>query len=270
VIKNYAKIGMIDKDTMVGFMHTKISLIAFVFVLFLFTSCSTGGQVTGISDRTSATAKGANWNRKTTINDSHWDIDELDTARNVSYLSTLEKDIVLELNKARTNPAAYARVYLEVRRQNYEGRLFRRPGQLDLRTKEGRSALEECIRVLRNTEALGPLRPSRGLSRAATDHIKDTGPRGKIGHKGIDGSTISTRVSRYGKWSGYIAENISYGPGEAREIVIQLLVDDGVTSRGHRKNILENQFAYIGVAVGPHKTFTTMCVMDFATVYFEE
>jgi uncharacterized protein YkwD len=64
-----------------------------------------------------------------------------------------------------------------------------------------------------------------------------------IGHEGSDGSTIATRVSRYGTWRGAIAESIPYGTDLAREIVIQLLVDDGVPGRGHRKNILENQFA---------------------------
>ena len=259
-------------------MQNKFIQIASILALLFFLSCSTGTQVpgnktggsAGYGSQSSVGAKDTGWNRKTTVNGSHWDINELDTARNVPYLSALEKDIVLELNKVRTNPAAYARVYLETRRQNYNGRLYLRPGRMDLRTKEGRPALEECIRVLRNTVELGPLRPSRGLSRAATDHIRDTGPIGSIGHKGIDRSTIATRVSRYGRWSGYIAENISYGPVEAREIVVQLLVDDGVSSRGHRRNILENQFAYIGVAVGHHKTFTTMCVMDFATAYFEQ
>ena len=263
---------------MIKSMRSKSIQIAGIIAILFLLSCSAGrqgpdntaGGSTGLSSQSSVGAKSTDWNRKTTINDSHWDIRSLDTARNVSYLNDVEKDIVLELNKVRANPSAFARVYLETRRQNYNGRLYQRPGQTDLRTKEGRPALEECIRVLRNTEAMGPLRPSRGLSNAATDHVKDTGPRGGIGHKGIDRSTTGTRVSRYGKWSGYIAENISYGPERALEIVIQLLVDDGVSSRGHRKNILENQFAYIGIAVGPHKTFTTMCVMDFATAYFEK
>ena len=255
-----------------------LARITSILALVVLLSCSSGrhipnhttGTSTGFDSQSSVGTENSNWQQKTTINNSHWDIESLDTARNVSYLSEVEKDIVLELNKVRVNPSAYARVYLVNRRQNYNDRLFHRPGQPDLRTKEGISALEECIRTLRNAAALDHLRPSRGLSSAAQDHVRDTGPKGKIGHMGQDKSTIDTRISRYGRWSGTIGENISYGPETAREIVIQLLIDDGVKSRGHRRNILESQYVYVGVAVGPHKTFTTMCVMDFATAYFDK
>ena len=62
---------------------------------------------------------------------------------------------------------------------------------------------------------------------------------------------------------GYTGENISYGDDNARNIVIQLLVDDGVPSRGHRKNILNFKFDEVGVSVGKHSGYGSMCVIDF-------
>lgn len=59
-------------------------------------------------------------------------------------------------------------------------------------------------------------------------------------------------------------ENISYGVNTARGIVIQLLVDDGVSSLGHRKNMLSTTFDSAGVAYGEHKYYRCMCVIDFA------
>lgn len=41
-----------------------------------------------------------------------WNLNTVDTARTVDYLSTLEKDVLLEINKARTDPRAYAALYL--------------------------------------------------------------------------------------------------------------------------------------------------------------
>jgi hypothetical protein len=45
------------------------------------------------------------------------------------------------------------------------------------------------------------------------------------------------------------------------------LVDDGVPDRGHLKNIMDKAFGKTGVAIGPHKTYGTVCVMDFAGGY---
>ena len=53
-------------------------------------------------------------------------------------------------------------------------------------------------------------------------------------------------------------------------IAISLLVDDGVASRGHSRNLLDKAFTLIGVAVGPRPVYRHMCVMDFAGAYKEE
>ncbi len=78
---------------------------------------------------------------------------------------------------------------------------------------------------------------------------------------------MSDRVSRYGKWSGKIGENISDGRSDAREVVVQLIVDDGIPSRGRRKNFFSPDFRVVGVACGPHSEYRAMCVTTFASGY---
>jgi uncharacterized protein YkwD len=62
-------------------------------------------------------------------------------------------------------------------------------------------------------------------------------------------------------------ENINYGNDDARRIVASLLIDDGVPSRGHRRNLLNGTFKFVGVSIGPHPVYGHMCVIDFAGSY---
>lgn len=192
-----------------------------------------------------------------------WD-PSLDTGRTADFLSDIEKDVILEVNMARTNPPAYAEEYLVPMREYFNGTLYQEPGGPLYRMNEGLVALDECIRVMKAQTPMGVLVPLEGLSRAARDHVEDTGPRGITGHVGYDRSKFGDRISRYTSWSSSIGEAISYGKSSARDIVIQLLVDDGVASRGHRNILLNESFEYVGVAVGPHSQWDHLCVMDFA------
>jgi uncharacterized protein YkwD len=177
---------------------------------------------------------------------SGWNIAHLDTARNVNYLSNLEKDIILEMNMARSDPKKYAEMYINSNLGAYA---------------------KECYEELKNAESRPMLLPKKGLSQAAKDHVADTGPKGVVGHDGIDGSSMSSRINRYGTWGRGASENISYGSNTAREIVLQLLIDDGVESRGHRRNIMNMNTKYVGVATGSHAVYRIMCVQDFAVEY---
>lgn len=186
-----------------------------------------------------------------------------------SFLSGLEQSIVEELNLARTQPQIYAR-FLEEHRTHFQGKNIVRPGKVTIATNEGTRAVDEAIRALKNQKPLPAMTISKGMSQAAKDHVKDTGPRGITGHSSSNGKSPFDRINRYGKWLHTAGENISYGYNDARSVIIQLLVDDGVPGRGHRKNLLSTAFNVVGVACGPHKAYRFMCVQDFAGGYQEK
>lgn len=180
-----------------------------------------------------------------------------------SYLSSLAWDVIKELNMARSDPSAYA-AFLRELRERHQGNGVFATKRGNIQSKEGVVAIDEAIAFLEKAKSLSSLKPSEGLSLAADDHAKDTGPKGIVGHSGSDESTTVQRVNRRGRWQKLVGENISYGLGDARAIVVQLIVDDGVANRGHRKNIYTGAFRVVGVANGPHTQYGSMCVMDFA------
>ena len=90
-----------------------------------------------------------------------------------------------------------------------------------------------------------------------------------MSHSGRGWSGPGDRINRYGIWSGTWGENLSCGRSGAREIVVALIIDDGLGSRKHRKNIFSASFNYAGAAVGPHATYGTICSIDFAGGYVE-
>lgn len=107
------------------------------------------------------------------------------------------------------------------------------------------------------------LKPNSRLAKAAKVHVEDIGPKGLVQHESSDGTATFTRVRKYYN-GGYMGENISCGYSAAMDIVLQLLVDDGVESLGHRHNILNKSFVRIGVAIGSHSQYRNCCVQDFS------
>ena len=177
--------------------------------------------------------------------------------------------VLSELNRVRTNPAAYAALLENLRHYYAADGTRSLPGEGRVRTREGVSALDGAIRALHSTSPLPPLSASSGLAHAAFDHARDQARNGGFGHHGSDGSSPFMRMNRHGRWQSHAGECIDYGAANARRIVMNLLIDDGVRDRGHRLNILNRDFAVAGVSAASHPRFRHLCVIDFATAYVE-
>ena len=181
---------------------------------------------------------------------------------------SIEEEILSELNFARTKPADYANTVLKPMLSRFNGKNYQVQG-ITIRTKEGASAVNEAIVCLKKQKAIQPLRLNKDLSKAAkllTDYQAESGTTGHYGPNGMD---MKMRIERYGRWDYYIGENLAYGTKTARDIVAQLIIDDGVANRGHRKNIYNESFTVVGIHFREGQTvpYGSVCVMDFAGAF---
>jgi uncharacterized protein YkwD len=181
----------------------------------------------------------------------------------LALLSPLEAEIFEEMNLARTQPQQYA-AFVEEYKKYFQGNQLAIPGRQALVTTEGVVAVNEAVNFLRASKPLAPLGIARGLCLAAKDHALDLAVKGLTGHKGSDGSTPNTRMERYGRWESVNGENIAYEVTTARQIVIGMIIDDGVANRGHRKNIFEANYHSAGININTSPPYGAKCVITYA------
>lgn len=228
-------------------------LVLFAGILF---SCSPAPAGNKTKKRESAQhvqkkAKQKNSHNKKTVNSnsvSHsWSESEIataNTAKNADYLTCNEKEVILLLNLCRLDGDKFYE--LEVK-------------PLSSSDNKWLKSLRKDLHKIKN---LPMLKSDRKLFEGARFHAKDSGKHGLVGHDSSDGTSFSSRFTRFnGNVGG--GENCYYGGDDPAEIVVGLLVDEGVPSLGHRKNILNRDFTSVGVSIQPHSTYRHNCVQDF-------
>jgi uncharacterized protein YkwD len=173
-----------------------------------------------------------------------WTAEELaaaNTAKNARYLDSTEQAIVMYCNLARMYPKKFSAIEVS----NYVGTI-EQPDQY--RNSQNRRSL---MADLQHMTPVAALQPDSLLTEMATCFQLELAASGNTGHKRI-------RCTE-----DYLAENCSFGKYRAKDIVLQLLIDEGVASLGHRKNILNAGYSALGVAFGDHKKYRKCTVMDF-------
>lgn len=164
------------------------------------------------------------------------------TAADLSYLSKEEQRVILLTNLAR-----------------YDGKLFSESFLKEyLKDEKSTSYTRSLIRELSKIKELPMLFPEKDLYEIALGHAEISGKRGTAGHQQFD-KRFKPVMGKYNA----VAENCAYGFDLAIDIVLQLLIDEGISDLGHRKNMLNPEYNSIGIAIKTHKTYRFNCVMDF-------
>lgn len=154
------------------------------------------------------------------------------------------------LNDVRKNPSKYADIiqtsYVDFIGSDGVHTVWRR------KFMEGTAAMLEAMEYLRKATPLPALTPNKYLTLAAYDQSLYQNETNKMTHDGRNGVSLGGRVSAYGSWN-WVGENIvksnKNSINTATLVILEWVIDDGVSSRGHRNNIFSENAVDAGFGI---------------------
>ena len=168
---------------------------------------------------------------------------DCNTAADENYLSFEEKNTIWILNMARRNPTLFlSSVLLNPACPFYK--------ELKKRNSYDLSLIKKLKTLPSNPT---PLIPDHNAYVSAQCHAYSSGLKGYVGHNRINSNCKAD----------FFGECCKYGYNDALSIILDLLLDYGVPSLGHREICLSTGYSYIGVAIEKHTRYTYNAVLDF-------
>lgn len=168
------------------------------------------------------------------------EIQAANTARSCTYMTQLERDVMLYINLARLYPKRFAEI--EVR--NYEH-------------AEGFGVFptfpeykQSLLNTLCSMNPVQALYPCYEYYESAYCWAEESGRFGIRGHNRVTCKKLN------------VAECCSYGVFTAIDITLQWLIDDQVPSLGHRKNCLHPEYSKAGISHALHSSEGHCTVLD--------
>ena len=149
--------------------------------------------------------------------------------------------VIQEINRARTNPQAYAD-WLESQRQYYDGMVLRFPGEKPLRTNRGLKALDEAIAFIRRQPQLPAISSASALVATAQSQVSAI----------VNNQSIT-----------YQDKYFVYGKVTPEGIVMQLIVDDGFPDRRHRRAIFTDDYRQAGIVCSEIAIYDQVCAIAY-------
>ena len=157
-----------------------------------------------------------------------WDLAKLNTANGVPGMRKVEKEMVVLLNKARTNPAKFAKEYLT-----------------DIKLRD--PIARELYLAMLETKPMGPIKPEEALLIPARRMAQVFGTKGK------------EKLNGKPKYATMLAFNRS----TSLDVLLDMLLDKELSNRLRRKQILNPEFKSFGVGFHPHTKYRYIWVMMY-------
>lgn len=165
------------------------------------------------------------------------------TAAKAKYMTASEKEVIYILNLAQTNPSLFASTVV----QQY-------PDKGNGNVRRTSTYYTSLLSTMKEIKPAGLLMPDSLCFAGAQCHAINSGKEGYVGHNRSKDDCLQ-------KWY-FNGECCDYGHDQPLDIVMALLIDQGVPSLGHREICLA-AYKKIGVSIQPHIRYGHNAVIDF-------
>lgn len=172
-----------------------------------------------------------------------WKIDQIstaNTAKDIEYLTIVEKDAIKYINLCRLYPKDFIKNELE--------KYFGTPKYGDyVKHSKFRKSLISHLNSMTPVPALNFDVDSYNNAKC---FAKEQGEAGTTGHQRINCT------------KGNYAECVSYGMDTGMDIAMQWLIDHKIEGVGHRLQCLKSEYTKVGLSVNFHKIWGTCAVVN--------
>jgi uncharacterized protein YkwD len=160
------------------------------------------------------------------------------------------EDMYLQLNEVRQHPRDAAAVLSRLG-SAYNGKFFKNT----IKTREGPQALNSLLQDL-TLRAPTPqkLKWCFALHMAADEQARLLGFNGLYTTEGTNSyRSLPDRVKQFGIVKGRLSEVYEFGGKNSQDVLEELLIDDGLTSRKRRNTLLDPVYKYVGIGSSYHQ-----------------
>jgi len=167
------------------------------------------------------------------------------TAKNATYMSSKEQEMIAEINFLRMDPKRYSKV-IEAYIHFMEMEISKDKSAEIFFNKELKSA-RELLKLLNRLQPLNRLKPHQGVYKAAKIHGQYGKSSGNLEKQGSDGSMPHNRILKYADDMMDGDENLPNGTSNIRYSIIKLLIDKDDYNRTQRKILLNPNWDYCAI-----------------------
>ena len=185
---------------------------------------------------------------------------KLTTTQKKKFIDSIEIQLLKEHNKIRNSPSSYIPILTKTKKLFRKNNVLHFYKEMPFKTYEGLETIDEAINFLSTQKPLKSFILSSELIKSSKDIANELGTNGIVNHS----KNLPQYIEKYCEWGGMLCENIDFGTKQAENIMIKLLLNDGIKERFQRLNIFKPELKYIGISQNSHIKYGICTVIHYA------